>query len=196
MQIEKEHSEMVGTLAKRGGLILASMTPLKMHCLHMAVGVAGECGEIQDAIGFPIDRENVVEELGDAEFYMEGVRQGYGINRADTLPDAESPGANNRTSLEYLNDCASSLNIAGCELLDKVKKHVIYNKEPDIEHIKQYLRKLEFYMAALRVYFKMSREDILAHNIDKLIKGKDGKPPRYHGGQYSDEAAQTRADKA
>jgi len=196
MQIEKEHSEMVGTLAKRGELILASMTPLKMHCLHMAVGVAGECGEIQDAMGWPIDRENVMEELGDAEFYMEGVRQGYGIDRDDTLAIITFPHGNRVTLMQYATSCSRKLNIAGCDLLDRVKKNVIYNKEPDIDHIKQDLCTLEFYMAALRVYFKMSREDILAHNIDKLIKGKDGKPPRYHGGQYSDEAAQTRADKA
>ena len=32
-----------------------------------------------------IDRENVIEELGDLEFYMEGVRQNLGITREETL---------------------------------------------------------------------------------------------------------------
>ena len=35
--------------------------------------------------GKPLDRENVIEELGDLEFYMEGLRQGLGITREETL---------------------------------------------------------------------------------------------------------------
>lgn len=33
----------------------------------------------------PLDRENVLEELGDLEFYMEGIRQGLGITREQCL---------------------------------------------------------------------------------------------------------------
>ena len=33
----------------------------------------------------PLDMKNVVEELGDLEFYMEGLRQGLGITREETL---------------------------------------------------------------------------------------------------------------
>lgn len=33
----------------------------------------------------PLDRENVVEELGDLEFYMEQLRQNVGITREETL---------------------------------------------------------------------------------------------------------------
>lgn len=57
----------------------------------MAVGVSGEAGELLDAIKKvavyrkPVDRANVVEELGDLEFYMEGLRQGLGITREETL---------------------------------------------------------------------------------------------------------------
>lgn len=45
----------------------------------MAVGVAGEAGELLDAIkkawiyGLPLDVENVVEELGDILFYVQGL---------------------------------------------------------------------------------------------------------------------------
>lgn len=85
------HPELVAALAKPGADIVATLTPEDAHALHMAVGIAGEAGELLDAIKKaaiyrkPIDRENVVEELGDLEFYMEGLRQGLGITREEVL---------------------------------------------------------------------------------------------------------------
>lgn len=85
------YAAMVASLAKPGEAILTSLTPDHCHLLHMAVGVSGEAGELLDAVkkatiyGKPLDRENVIEELGDLEFYMEGLRQGLGITREETL---------------------------------------------------------------------------------------------------------------
>lgn len=59
--------------------------------LHMAVGIAGEAGELLDAIKKRViyrkqlDVANVIEELGDLEFFMEGLRQNLGITRDDTI---------------------------------------------------------------------------------------------------------------
>ena len=84
-------NEMVTKLAKPGEDIVASLTPNGAHLLHMAVGISGEAGELLDAVKKhiiyckPVDRENLVEELGDLEFYMEGVRQAVGISREETL---------------------------------------------------------------------------------------------------------------
>lgn len=85
------HGEMVTALAKSGDAIISSLTTEKAHALHMAVGISGESGELLDAIkkhviyNKPLDRENVTEELGDLEFYMEGLRQGLGISREETI---------------------------------------------------------------------------------------------------------------
>jgi len=85
------HPELVAALAKPGADIVATLTAEDAHSLHMAVGIAGEAGELLDAVKKaaiyrkPIDRENVVEELGDLEFYMEGLRQGLGITRQEVL---------------------------------------------------------------------------------------------------------------
>ena len=85
------HADMVTALAKPGEAIVKSLTPEMAHNLHMAIGIAGESGELLDAIkkaaiyNKPIDRENVIEELGDLEFYMEGLRQGVGVTREDVL---------------------------------------------------------------------------------------------------------------
>ena len=82
---------MVRQLAKNGTDILNSMTGEDAHTLHMAVGISGESGELLDAIKKaviyrkPLDRENVIEELGDIEFYLEGLRQSLNITREQTL---------------------------------------------------------------------------------------------------------------
>ena len=85
------YPKMVKALAKSGALIKEELTALQAHALHMAVGISGEAGELLDAIKKyviyqkPLDRENVVEELGDLEFYMEGLRQAAGITREECL---------------------------------------------------------------------------------------------------------------
>lgn len=89
--VEKRHALMVARLAKPGDKILATLTPDKAHLLHMAVGIATEAGELLDAIkkyaiyNKPVDFENVIEELGDLEFYMQGLRAEFDIARDDTL---------------------------------------------------------------------------------------------------------------
>lgn len=90
-ELQTFHSQMVSGLAKDGATIAAELSPENAHLLHMAVGIAGEAGELLDAVkkaaiyNKPIDLVNVVEELGDLEFYMQGLRQGLDITRAETL---------------------------------------------------------------------------------------------------------------
>lgn len=88
------HSDMVRKLKKPGLTILHQLNAGQMDALHMAVGVSGEAGELLDAVKKlsiyqkPLDealRANIIEELGDLEFYMEGLRQSYGITRDETL---------------------------------------------------------------------------------------------------------------
>lgn len=59
--------------------------------MHAAVGIAGEGGEVLDAVkkvwvyGQQLNRENMVEELGDLEFYMEALRNLIGATRDEVL---------------------------------------------------------------------------------------------------------------
>lgn len=85
------HSEMVKVLIKKGNIILSELTANDVNLLHMAVGISGESGELLDAIKKraiyrkDLDLENVIEELGDLEFYLEGIRQGLGLTREQCL---------------------------------------------------------------------------------------------------------------
>lgn len=82
---------MVAALAKDGNTIAAEMTGEDAHLMHMAIGVSGESGELLDAIKRcviyrkELDKTNVIEELGDIEFYMEGLRQGLNLTREECL---------------------------------------------------------------------------------------------------------------
>lgn len=82
---------MVANLIKPGSDILESLVDHDVNLLHMAIGISGEAGELLDAIkkatiyGQQINLENVIEELGDLEFYMEGLRQALELSRQQTL---------------------------------------------------------------------------------------------------------------
>jgi len=116
------HADMVAALVKPGQDIKDSITPEECDLLHMAVGVAGEAGE----------------------------------------------------------------------LLDAVKKHIIYRKPLDMVNMKEELGDLEFYMERIRQICKFSREEVLEANIEKLMTSDKA---RYKLGKYTDDAAQNRADK-
>lgn len=82
---------MVNALAKPGSVIAQEITADSAHLIHMAIGISGEAGELLDAVKKAViynkllDIENVVEELGDLEFYMEGLRQAVGVSREQVL---------------------------------------------------------------------------------------------------------------
>ena len=91
INLEKQFDEMTLALAKNGQDIINDLTPKKADLLHMAVGVSGEAGELLDAVKKAViynkemDLENIIEELGDLEFYMSKIRQIVGITREEIL---------------------------------------------------------------------------------------------------------------
>lgn len=184
---EITHTELVSALAKDGADILKTLTPEKCHLLHMAVGVAGEAGELSECTNVEwdsetLDVENLIEELGDTHFYIEGlVQAGVGIKYTQVEYYEES-----KTKAEYLSQCIFE---CGSQVLDFVKKHVIYNKELPVDDINKSLEKLSFYVSILYSRYNLTHEQVLQANINKL-------KVRYEGLTYSDQAAQQRADKS
>lgn len=87
----EKHKTMVLALIKPGNVIADETTGNEANLLHMALGIYSEAGELLDAIKKNViykralDLDNVVEELGDLEFYMEGLRQALYLNRGDIL---------------------------------------------------------------------------------------------------------------
>lgn len=81
------YEEFVESLKKPGQAIIDSLTPEKADLWHMSTLLCGEAGEASDALkkwiiyGKALDHTNVVEELGDIEFALSGIRSALGINR-------------------------------------------------------------------------------------------------------------------
>lgn len=77
--------EFVRLLKKPGADILVQQTPEKADLQHLAIGIAGEGGELLDAIkkhtiyDKELDRDNVVEELGDLKFFTIALMDALGI---------------------------------------------------------------------------------------------------------------------
>jgi len=83
------HRELVKKTFKSGGSIIeehydigcTTTEQLKVELLHAVVGIAGEAGELVDAVkkeffyNHDLDVENVIEELGDLKYYIEAVVQ-------------------------------------------------------------------------------------------------------------------------
>lgn len=74
------------------------------------------------------------------------------------------------------------------ELLDAIKKHWIYNKPLDYPNIAEELGDLMFYITAMIQICGFSLDQIIQENVTKL-------KARYADLNYSDAAAQARADK-
>lgn len=85
------YAEMVRNLTKKGEDIVRTFSSKEAEMIHAAIGIAGEAGEVLDAIKKAViyqrllNRDNLIEELGDIEFYMEGMRQLLNVTRDEVL---------------------------------------------------------------------------------------------------------------
>jgi NTP pyrophosphatase (non-canonical NTP hydrolase) len=86
-ELEYDYNEMVSALAKPGDDIKASLSGSNCDLIHMLLLLSGEVGELIDAYKKhliyrkDLNREHVVEELGDIEFALARIRQIMGLNR-------------------------------------------------------------------------------------------------------------------
>lgn len=192
------HPQLVAALVKKPQDILDTLSIYTVDLWHGATGVAGESGELLEAILFPpsegIDVVNLREELGDLFFYMEQIVQRSGIVLDwDALHEQArnniiSPDAAIQHAASIAIQHAASIAVHGSQVLDTVKKAALYNKALDVELLTNQLSALAVSMLTLGLMFGLSRGECLNANIIKLSK-------RYSSLSYSDQQAQDRADK-
>lgn len=174
------YGEMVQNLAKPGEAILATLDPLKCHLMHMTFGIVGEIAELLEAG----DLDHFLEEAGDMEFYLEGMRQGLGVDRIDVLSAGEFKIEVTKSSL---------ITAFGGELIDQIKKYFCYDEDLNIEAVMGALCGIEEQLDSYRDYRKVTWQQTLDANMSKLLTADDA---RYSSGSYSDQQAQDRSDKA
>jgi len=177
------YSQMVADLAKPGEDIIATLTPAMAHTLHMAVGLAGEAGELLEHYVARLDLipdSEIIEEFGDSEFYFEGLCQSMHIEVELTGTTSDDP---------Y---CLPGYVVATTNMLDIVKKMVVYNKDTDLMAFVDALTNVRMCLDRAYDYYGFTQAEALDHNMNKLLKGETA---RYKEGMYSDKAAIARSDK-
>lgn len=116
-EVEDRHAALVHELSKSGVEIAAYITPAEANLWHHATGASGEAGELLDAVKKHViykrelDQVNVIEELGDLEFYLQGIRAALGISREETLEkniEKLKTGAKARYSEGYSDQAAQA----------------------------------------------------------------------------------------
>jgi hypothetical protein len=210
------YNEFVAALCKPGGVLLSELTDSKSHLWHMASGVLGEAAELLQAVREyqlgritpAATRENVVEELGDINFYDTGIGNApefakqlstqqrelifEKIAERGLTDDSDSMrGISTETAsgMQTLLQVTSDVVIAAGVLFDQVKKYVIYNKEFNREAVEVERLVLRNATGAVRMLWWSSAAEIEAYNRQKLDE-------RYWQLVYSNQHAQERADKA
>ena len=168
----EEYQNMVFDLAKPGQTIIDELTPQSMHLLHMAIGVAGEVAELIDAT----DLDNVLEEFGDIEFYLEGFALFAPVER----PTQSNPP----------KQAVPELVIAAGDLLDACKRSSIYADPICITTLVKCLHRVHIAVNTMYDLYPphINIETAKQRNFKKLGK-------RYEDHKYSNNAAIERADK-
>lgn len=92
--LEIQHAELVDRLGKPGADIIKDLHPHSAELLHYAFALVLEAAELGDIVKKtviynkefgPEQLANAIEELGDIEFYLQGIRRLLLISRAETL---------------------------------------------------------------------------------------------------------------
>jgi NTP pyrophosphatase (non-canonical NTP hydrolase) len=111
--VDRHHADLVRVLRKSGNEIMDEMTPEDANLIHMVMGISGESGELLDAIKNAViyrkklDLENVIEELGDIEFYLSGLRDSLRITREQCL-EHNIAKLEKRYGIKYSNEAAQA----------------------------------------------------------------------------------------
>lgn len=93
MTYNPNYAAFVEGRCKEGVAIRNEMSDMQAHLLHMALGVAGEAGEIVDAVKKsaiyqqPLDVKNIKEEIGDVLFYLQGICNVTGLTLQECMTD-------------------------------------------------------------------------------------------------------------
>ena len=121
-----QFEKMTLALAKDGADIVKNLTPEQANLWHMATGIGGEAGEVEDAIKKhviyqkPLDVENVKEELGDLLFYMSNLMQSVGLSFEEVLQHNVDKLSVRYSSGKYSNTQAQERADKVSELVEKV----------------------------------------------------------------------------
>lgn len=179
-EVYTEHATVVNKLVKSPVEILEQTSPLDIDILHMTLGLYDEVAELVEGIVLN-DIENVLEELGDIEFYWFGfqTRLGIGVAMGHRDPNLEDI---------RFEDLVGQLPIVTNNMLGLIKKLFIYRDESILAELCMRAEQWRAFIQRVYEWHGLTVEEAKRHNIDKL-------KARYPLDEYTNEHAQKRLDK-
>lgn len=152
--------------------------PPEEHVMHMALGIAGEMGEIIDALkkhhiyGKALDQANIIEEVGDVAYYVAGLLS-MTPELLETLEDGQLTVDLEKLAAAQQHTLHSvlSLNLSFATTIEEILDPI---GEGFVDHVEGCMYTLH----ALALLLDVNLEDAFDTNIKKLAK-------RY-GDKYSD----------
>lgn len=175
------------TYASMVAALFKPMDGVGARMMHACIGIAGESAELRSAAS----RENIIEECGDLEFYVEAAWQ--------ELPEGSRLAAYNR-AMQFrhstLGNVVNQVHTTAGNLLDFAKKVWVYQgvKGDRNVQIAEDLCHLEGQLRSIYHMIGVEQAVVQKANMVKLL-GSATEAGRYETGQYSDEQALARNDK-
>lgn len=151
------------------------------QALHIAMGIVGELGEYRHSTS----RANMLEELGDLGFFLQAASLWSGHPVPEFGRDTRQ--VSGRTGIAGHAEAVAALDVFSINLLDRVKKVVIYRKEGVTLLTRDQHTCMHRDFQIICKFHCVTPEQLQRDNVAKLTK-------RYTNG-YSNEAAQLRLDK-
>lgn len=134
----------------------------QLNLSHMALGLAGEIGELVECVGTElkfneVNRPNIVEELGDLYWYLAN----YCNMQEIDLPE-------NPVFTETDDECLDLLIVKISNLVDLVKRYMAYNKS--IEKVKEIeaIYDIRVALVLFENVYDLDGDEIRSKNIAKL----------------------------
>lgn len=146
--------------------------PENLNACHIAMGLAGELGELFEGSC------DEVEECGDYEFYLQAALNHYGLTLAECTLFVYEKTVDDDEFIYWTG-----------QLIDCIKREYIYNKPREVDRIKKCIGAVSIYLQDTYTDMDITRQAVLQANAIKLEQ-------RYAKLMYSDEAAIARADKS
>lgn len=157
---------------------LQKASEMESQLLHISLGLVGELGEYRHSE----TRENMLEELGDFGFYLQAAANLLGVNISRSFVFDKVAG------FAAAGRYCMLLDFQVNEILDIVKKTVIYRKDLSLQRLKWELQTAYEYYVAICEFHGTTPQELQQANMEKLTK-------RYPT-TYSNADANARADKA
>ena len=184
--LNRKYRQMVTNLIKPPEVLKEDWSANECHVLHMLIGLCGELQELVVAVENN-DRCNILEELGDIDFYLDGMKLAFNLPTDVVRPDPNFD-YDCYTLQESVAIFQNDL-MGDNGLLNVVKRHIISRKSSVTrEEVITAIANLEAQFANLVISLCYERAQCREHNYVKLGQ-------RYSSGMYSDDQANNREDK-